>query len=133
ELLEDAQTNGLLELDTDKKSRTYVVTAFGSELTARPAAAARAPRATSADEKTGDRPRRRRSSSRGGSRRSSSTTGVAPPAAPEAAPAATPPAEAATPPPPQPAPEPPPRRREPSAPVWAAAVELGLDAENSPR
>src|SRR5437763_12172935 len=43
ELLEDAQTNGLLELDTDKKSRTYVVTAFGSELTARPAAPPRAP------------------------------------------------------------------------------------------
>src|SRR5438270_659932 len=37
ELLEDAQANGLLELDTDKKSRTYVVTAFGSELTMRPA------------------------------------------------------------------------------------------------
>src|SRR5437588_246908 len=29
ELQEDAQTNGLLELDTDKKRRTYVVTAFG--------------------------------------------------------------------------------------------------------
>src|SRR4029077_21022015 len=40
ELLEDAQANGLLELDTDKKSRTYVVTAFGAELGARPEAAA---------------------------------------------------------------------------------------------
>src|SRR5207245_1652794 len=31
ELLEDAQKEGLLELDTDKRSRTYVVTRFGSE------------------------------------------------------------------------------------------------------
>jgi hypothetical protein len=34
ELLEDAQKEGLLELDTDKRSRTYVVTRFGSELNA---------------------------------------------------------------------------------------------------
>jgi uncharacterized protein (TIGR00288 family) len=32
ELLEDAQKNGLLELDTDKRSRTYVVTRFGAEM-----------------------------------------------------------------------------------------------------
>ena len=32
ELLEDAQKEGLLELDTDKRSRTYVVTRFGSEV-----------------------------------------------------------------------------------------------------
>jgi uncharacterized protein (TIGR00288 family) len=32
ELLEDAQKEGLLELDTDKRSRTYVVTRFGTEL-----------------------------------------------------------------------------------------------------
>jgi hypothetical protein len=32
ELLEDAQKEGLLELDTDKRSRTYVVTRFASEL-----------------------------------------------------------------------------------------------------
>jgi uncharacterized protein (TIGR00288 family) len=31
ELLEDAQKEGLLELDTDKRSRTYVVTRFGTE------------------------------------------------------------------------------------------------------
>jgi len=31
ELLEDAQTQGLLELEVDKRSRTYVVTRFGSE------------------------------------------------------------------------------------------------------
>src|SRR6184192_3110654 len=34
ELLEDAQKEGLLELETDKRSRTYVVTRFGSEMTA---------------------------------------------------------------------------------------------------
>jgi len=34
ELLEDAQKEGLLELDTDARSGTYVVTRFGSESTA---------------------------------------------------------------------------------------------------
>jgi uncharacterized protein (TIGR00288 family) len=34
ELLEDAQKEGLLELDTDSRSRTYVVTRFGSEMNA---------------------------------------------------------------------------------------------------
>jgi uncharacterized protein (TIGR00288 family) len=37
ELLEDAQKEGLLELDTDKRSRTYVVTRFGAELKSPPA------------------------------------------------------------------------------------------------
>jgi uncharacterized protein (TIGR00288 family) len=32
DLLEDAKKEGLLELDTDKRSRTYVVTRFGAEL-----------------------------------------------------------------------------------------------------
>ena len=32
ELLEDAQRDGFLELDTDKRSRTYVVTRFGEEM-----------------------------------------------------------------------------------------------------
>jgi uncharacterized protein (TIGR00288 family) len=40
ELLEDAQKEGLLELETDKRSRTYVVTRFGEELRAQAAAAA---------------------------------------------------------------------------------------------
>jgi uncharacterized protein (TIGR00288 family) len=44
ELLEDAQKEGLLELDTDKRSRTYVVTRFGAEMHSRPPeAAAEAP------------------------------------------------------------------------------------------
>lgn len=33
-LLEDAEKEGLLELDTDKRSRTYVVTRFGEEMNA---------------------------------------------------------------------------------------------------
>jgi uncharacterized protein (TIGR00288 family) len=36
ELLEDAKKEGLLELEIDKRSRTYVVTAFGSELNGTP-------------------------------------------------------------------------------------------------
>jgi uncharacterized protein (TIGR00288 family) len=46
ELLEDAQKEGLLELDTDKRSRTYVVTRFGAELNAPgpPPAVRKAPR-----------------------------------------------------------------------------------------
>lgn len=36
ELLEDARKEGLVELETDKRSRTYVVTRFGEELSARP-------------------------------------------------------------------------------------------------
>jgi uncharacterized protein (TIGR00288 family) len=53
ELLEDAQKEGLVELDTDKRSRTYVVTRFGAELnTPGPPPAVR------------KSPRRRRSSSR---------------------------------------------------------------------
>jgi uncharacterized protein (TIGR00288 family) len=43
ELLEDAQKEGLLELDTDKRSRTYVVTRFGAEMHTRPPEAAEAP------------------------------------------------------------------------------------------
>jgi uncharacterized protein (TIGR00288 family) len=55
ELLEDAQKEGLVELETDKRSRTYVVTRFGDELKGQPAPAANGPRKP---------PRRRRSSKR---------------------------------------------------------------------
>ncbi len=34
DLLEDAKKEGLLDLETDKRSRTYVVTRFGSEMSA---------------------------------------------------------------------------------------------------
>jgi uncharacterized protein (TIGR00288 family) len=39
ELLEDAQKEGLVDLDTDKRSRTYVVTRFGEEKHVQPEAA----------------------------------------------------------------------------------------------
>ncbi len=56
ELLEDAQKEGLLELETDKRSRTYVVTRFGSELTAHPEQAA-APKKKSRRRRSGGRKR----------------------------------------------------------------------------
>src|SRR5438270_1629764 len=43
ELLEDAQKEGLLELETDKRSRTYVVTRFGAELQSAAAPEAKKP------------------------------------------------------------------------------------------
>jgi uncharacterized protein (TIGR00288 family) len=57
ELLEDAQREGLLELDTDKRSRTYVVTRFGEEMKS-------APPATPAELPEKKARRRRRSGSR---------------------------------------------------------------------
>ena len=76
ELLEDAQKEGLLELDTDSRSRTYVVTRFGSENDAEESSAA--PRKKS--------PRRRRPAGR---RRAAPPASAAPaegspPAVPEA-------------------------------------------------
>jgi uncharacterized protein (TIGR00288 family) len=66
ELLEDAAKENLVELDTDKRSRTYVVTRFGSELNSP------APTAPEAKKKSS---RRRRSSAK---RRGQATTGKAP-------------------------------------------------------
>jgi uncharacterized protein (TIGR00288 family) len=43
EMLEDAKKEGLLELDIDKRSRTYVVTAFGTELNGEPVAPSESP------------------------------------------------------------------------------------------
>src|SRR5207245_2270264 len=54
-LLEDAQKEGLLELGTDKRSRTYVVTRFGEEMNSEAPPAVKPKLASS---------RRRRSSSR---------------------------------------------------------------------
>jgi uncharacterized protein (TIGR00288 family) len=53
ELLLDAQKEGLLELDMDSRSRTYVVTRFGSEMNGAPEAVAK------------KRPHRRRAPARG--------------------------------------------------------------------
>src|ERR1700719_4854683 len=70
ELLEDAHAEGFLELDTDKRSRTYVVTRFGSEMQ-QPAAAPAAP----AKKKPS---RRRRSSGKRREARPGETTSSAP-------------------------------------------------------
>jgi uncharacterized protein (TIGR00288 family) len=59
ELLEDAQKEGLLELETDKRSRTYVVTRFGAEMSRGPA-----PAPLPAPSGKGTRRRRGRSSGR---------------------------------------------------------------------
>jgi uncharacterized protein (TIGR00288 family) len=56
ELLEDAQKEGLLELDTDKRSRTYVVTRFGAELS-QPAPAPAARKKPSRRRRSGSRRR----------------------------------------------------------------------------
>jgi hypothetical protein len=114
ELLEDAQTQGLLELETDKRSRTYVVTRFGSEMTSKPAV-----RERSID--GADRPVRRRKRGSGRGRRTRESA----PAAVEAGNPAPPPVEDETErerPLPKPA-------REKSGNVWSAATELGLDAD----
>lgn len=66
DLLEDAQREGLIELDTDSRSRTYVVTRFGAELQSQPAAVERR-----------TPPRRRRGSGRGPSRRNIAVPKVA--------------------------------------------------------
>jgi uncharacterized protein (TIGR00288 family) len=79
ELLEDAQKEGVLELETDKRSRTYVVTRFGAEMSA------------PAEPAVKSKSRRRRSSGR---RRASPKDGNATPAAVDA-PEAQPPAEPA--------------------------------------
>jgi hypothetical protein len=59
ELLEDARKEGLLELDTDKRSRTYVVTGFGSELNGKspPTDAPVAPKKSSRRRRSGARRR----------------------------------------------------------------------------
>src|SRR5437868_11904283 len=64
ELLEDAQREGLLELDTDKRSRTYVVTRFGEEM-----------RSSPAEPSTGVAPKKSRRKRRPGSRRRSPAAG----------------------------------------------------------
>ncbi len=86
ELLEEAQKEGLLELETDKRSRTYVVTRFGAEMTAQPESAAAPAKKKS---------RRRRSS--GKKRAAGAADGAAPaePASPEAVPPSEAPAPAA--------------------------------------
>src|SRR4051794_19873576 len=104
ELLEDAQTQGLLELDTDKRSRTYVVTRFGSELSSKPAVEERRERTR----EDGATPARRKRRGGSGRRKASEKADTREPA---------PELETKAPP-----------RREKSPDVWSAAAELGLDS-----
>jgi uncharacterized protein (TIGR00288 family) len=122
ELLEDAQAQGLLELETDKRSRTYVVTRFGSEVTAgRPTGTASRP----AESAAGKTVRKRRRGSSGGSRRRTLASESSP--APLPAPAANgSSAETAPEPPAQAAAKP---KTTPPSDVWAAAVELGIEPD----
>ncbi len=71
ELLEDAQKEGLVELEIDKRSRTYVVTRFGSEMSS-PAPAPSAP----------DQRRRRRPRGRSPARSNAKPAPAPEPAAP---------------------------------------------------
>ncbi len=84
ELLEDAQREGLLELETDKRSRTYVVTRFGEELRSEPTAA----------QQVKKKSRRRRGSSKKKAAPAAAATetqnGPPPPAAPSEPPAEAP-------------------------------------------
>jgi uncharacterized protein (TIGR00288 family) len=106
ELLEDAAREGLIELETDKRSRTYVVTRFGSEMTAAPSPAAPAGEGLAPPKK---KSRRRRSSAK---RRAAAPAADA--AVTEDTPTAeTPPASAAAEPEAARPPEPPPPAAEP--------------------
>jgi uncharacterized protein (TIGR00288 family) len=125
ELLEDAQAQGVVELETDKRSRTYVVTSFGSEVTGgRPTGESAARTVEGLPARA---PRKRRRGSGGGRRRIGAAAPVAVAGAPTpAAPTTEPNAAGAPPMPPPPAPAPPPAKPAPAADLWAAAVELGI-------
>jgi hypothetical protein len=116
ELLEDAQREGLLQLETDKRSRTYVVTRFGAEMQQGGEEVAPAP----AKKKS----RRRRS---GGKRRDK-------PAAAVSAPVSAAPQEPA--PPPEivaPAEEPAPRPERAEPPPRGSSFAADLFDEPAPR
>jgi uncharacterized protein (TIGR00288 family) len=89
ELLEDAAREGLLQLETDKRSRTYVVTRFGAEMSAAPgragaeAAAAGDAASSSGVLGLGGRKRSRRRRRGRGSEAAAAANGGAPAAHPE--------------------------------------------------
>jgi uncharacterized protein (TIGR00288 family) len=100
ELLEDAQKEKLVELDTDKRSRTYVVTRFGEELTAQP--------------EEGKAPIKKKSRRRRGSgKKKAAATTAAPPTIPEEQNGPLPPSESTS-------AEPLPAEKPASAPVESA-------------
>jgi uncharacterized protein (TIGR00288 family) len=121
ELLEDARDQGLLELETNKQSRTYVVTRFGSEMLSRPAAVAESKLAPAeappaGEDANGRRRRRRRGRKPGASEDTvpgdaalDDDAAPGPPKPPQPEPAAPRPAHAAE-----------------AELAWDAARELGL-------
>src|SRR5205085_8231753 len=114
ELLEDAQAQGLLELETDKRSRTYVVTRFGAEMTTKPAAEEERPvRRRPPRGERGETSGRTRRPRRSGAKKANGAA-----ESPEAKPVRAEPRAAAA--------EPPPRRLPPPAGGWTAPLELGL-------
>jgi hypothetical protein len=125
-LLEDAQKQGLLDLETDKRSGTYVVTRFGDELKTRPVA----------EETREPRKRRGNSRRRGGTKRTSRTgaaDGIAvkdsaepPPLEVREEPAS--PAEPPRPPPPEP---PPPVPKEPERRSFGYGIPLESPSTSS--
>jgi len=92
ELLEDAQREGLLDLETDRRSQTYVVTRFGSESVAAAGAAA-----GPAPARGGNRRRRSSRGRAGGERRRRMLVEV-PPSSGTAEASSSAPAEASAPP-----------------------------------
>ncbi|HEV3144064.1 MAG TPA: NYN domain-containing protein [Gemmataceae bacterium] len=126
ELLEDARDQGLLELATDKRSRTYVVTRFGSEMTSRPVEGIATSRRGSSDPAR----RRRRPPTRRRELGPIQPVNAEPPAAPVEAPAESKPvqAEKPAPPPAEPPPAPKPARDNGG---WTAHVDLGLDNDSN--
>jgi uncharacterized protein (TIGR00288 family) len=77
ELLEDAQKEGLLELDTDKRSRTYVVTRFGAEMQGQ-SAAPEAAKKKSRRRRGGANKRRAKAAAENGARQLPATEGAPP-------------------------------------------------------
>jgi uncharacterized protein (TIGR00288 family) len=106
ELLEDAAKEGLLELETDKRSRTYVVTRFGAEMHAEPESPA-APAKKKSRRRRASGKKRGQAQAAGNGDKETPATPDAEAASAESAPApdSPPPADAA---PPEPAAEKPP-------------------------
>src|SRR5262245_17026538 len=109
ELLEDAKREGLVELDTDKRSRTYVVTHFGSEIQAQPEG-----ESEPTTERVKKKSRRRRSGSKRSKEGTARTEPVATPDAPGSTPSAVSEPAPIVEPAARPAPEPPPPSNAPT-------------------
>jgi hypothetical protein len=89
ELLEDAARQGLVELERDKRSRTYVVTRFGSEMRS-PAGGAGTTKDSDVKKKSRRRRGRKKTNGEAAAPAVSLEPAVLPPAAPEPEPAPPP-------------------------------------------